>query len=45
MNTYGHLQRTNVLPPFQIVSRFGFSRYIAFAMHLDTQFGMEGVHV
>jgi hypothetical protein len=25
----------DVLPPFQIIRRFGFSRYIVFAMHLD----------
>jgi hypothetical protein len=24
-----------LLPPFQIISRFGFSRYIDHAMHLD----------
>jgi hypothetical protein len=24
-----------ILHPFQIISRFGFSRYIDFAMHLD----------
>ena len=25
----------DVLPPFQIIRHFGFSRYIVFAMHLD----------
>jgi hypothetical protein len=29
---------TNVLPPFQIVSRFGFSRYVAFDMYLDVYY-------
>jgi len=27
-----------VLPPFQIIRRFGFSTYIAFAMHLDIHY-------
>jgi hypothetical protein len=26
-----------LLPPFQIVSRFGFSRYMVFYIHLDIQ--------
>jgi hypothetical protein len=28
-----------LLPPFQIRRRFSFSRYIAFAMHLDIHYG------
>ena len=28
-------ERYLLLPPFQIVGRFGFSRFIVFAMHLD----------
>ena len=27
-----------VLPPFQIIRRFGFSRYVAFAMHIDIHY-------
>ena len=31
-------QHTDVLPPFQIVSRFDKSRYKIFAMYLDIMF-------
>jgi hypothetical protein len=32
---FGGCMRYKVLPPFQIVSHFGFYSYIALAMHLD----------
>jgi hypothetical protein len=33
--SYAFMQLKFVLPPFQIIRRFGFSSYIAFNMHLD----------
>jgi hypothetical protein len=37
-NNFQPLDHKMLLPLFQIVSRFGFSRFIAFPMHLDIHY-------